>query len=604
MSEPIPMRREMKLSASAAELWPLLSNTNRFNKALGLPAMNPEPGSAGFAKPMTSRLFGMKLSWKEMPFEWVEGRFFKAVRLFDAGPFERFEGGMEFAPGDCSCALKIASDFTPRNALGSFLIRYFIGRKAMKDAESLVRRIDESLKASGDEPFPVRRVKTPARESALTLKCEALHRAPIEKRIANRLETFLREGYDDQLARMRPYEFADSWGFNRCATLKVFLHAVKSGILDMNWDVLCPNCGGPKENIAHLKDIKGTAHCPSCGIEYGVNFDQAVELRFTVSPAVRPVEVALYCVGSPARAPFALAQLIVKPGETRTVEVDLKAESYRLRNLSSRKCLWLRPSSEGSTSLNVDFATCPGDCELPFKPGAVKLVLQPGEELLLVRLEKESWKEKAATACAVTALQEFRDLFSSEVLAAGVEISIKNIAVLFSDLKDSTALYERIGDATAYSIVRDHFDYMFEIIAKQDGAVVKTIGDAVMAVFPSAAPALEAALEIQEHVAELNARLKPKPPITIKLGVHMGPVIAINANDVLDYFGSTVNIGARVQNESKGGDVVVTQAVMADAGACQCMAEHHPATTEDFEIHLKGLKGAFKLRRLIPTLPQ
>jgi class 3 adenylate cyclase len=219
-----------------------------------------------------------------------------------------------------------------------------------------------------------------------------------------------------------------------------------------------------------------------------------------------------------------------------------------------------------------------------------------------VRVEKESWREKAATACAVTALQEFRDLFSSEVLSPGVEIAVKNIAVLFSDLKDSTALYERIGDATAYAVVRDHFEYMFAKIAEQDGAVVKTIGDAVMAVFPHAAPALEAALEIQEHVAELNARLKPRPAVVIKLGVHIGPVIAINANGVLDYFGTTVNVGARVQNESRGGDVVVTQAVVSDAAACQCVAGH-PVTTEDFEIKLKGLSDSFMLRRLIPKIP-
>src|SRR5262249_28471634 len=157
----------------------------------------------------------------------------------------------------------------------------------------------------------------------------------------------------DQLARMRPYELADRWGFDRCKTLKVFLHAVKAGLLDMNWDVLCPNCGGPKENISRLKDLKGEAHCESCGIEYGGNMDQSVELRFTVSPSVRPVETRVFCVGNPSGAAFALSQLVVKPGEEKIVEMDLKAESYCLRELGCRKFLWLRPSESAPSSINL-----------------------------------------------------------------------------------------------------------------------------------------------------------------------------------------------------------------------------------------------------------
>lgn len=603
MAEAIPMRRELKLKAPPSEIWPLVSNTNRFNRALGLPAMSPAAPKAGdFSKPVSARLFGIPLKWKELPFEWIEGRYFKAVREFDSGPIARFEGGMELVPDGKGCTVKITSDFTPRNALGEFLIRYATGRKAIKDAEALVRRFDRCACSGDPEPFPSRRTKTPAREDALARKSKDLLATRAQRPVADRLIAFLREAYDDELSRMRPFELADRWGLPRCETLKAFLHAVKTGLLDMNWDVLCPNCAGPKENIAHLKDLKDKAHCPACGIEYGVSFDDAIELRFTVSPAVRPVQIALFCVGSPANAPIALAQLILAPGKERPVEIDLKAESYRLRSLSLKRCFTLRPSAQAPARVEADFDAPEGCGELLFKPGPVELVLKGGKETQLVRLEKESWKEKGAKASFVTSLQDFRDMFSSEVLAPGVEISIKNVAVMFSDLKDSTALYERIGDATAYAVVRDHFDYMFKIIAEREGAVVKTIGDAVMAVFSSAAPALEAALEVQEHIAELNARLKPKPAVVIKLGVHMGPAIAINANGVLDYFGTTINVGARVQNESKGGDVVITQAVIADAGACGCI-EGHPCDKEDFEIRLKGLKDAFKLRRLIPTKP-
>ena len=249
MSAAIPMRRELRLEASPIDLWPLISNTNQFNRALGLPVVIPEAAGDSLSKPMSARLFGLKLSWKEFPFEWVEGRFYRAMREFDEGPFERFEGGMELSCDGRGCAIKFDSNFTPRNALGAFLIKYVTGRKAVKDTEALLRRIDESLKAANYEPFPAHRVKTPGREASFKLKCDALRQAPIDRRIGERLTAFLSEAYDDQLSRMRPYELADTWGVERCSTLKVFLHAVKAGLLEMNWDVLCPNCGGPGKTI-------------------------------------------------------------------------------------------------------------------------------------------------------------------------------------------------------------------------------------------------------------------------------------------------------------------------------------------------------------------
>ena len=177
---------------------------------------------------------------------------------------------------------------------------------------------------------------------------------------------------------------------------------------------------------------------------------------------------------------------------------------------------------------------------------------------------------------------------------------MRNVALLFTDLKGSTAMYEKIGDATAYSVVRDHFDYLFGVIEKHSGAVIKTIGDAVMAAFSRPVDALEAALEMQERVAELNKNLSPKPAVVLKIGIHAGPSIAINGNGIMDYFGTTVNVAARVQNESAGGDVVVTEGILCDPAARAALDKRRCAKDEPFEISLKGLSEVFKLRRLTP----
>jgi class 3 adenylate cyclase len=175
-------------------------------------------------------------------------------------------------------------------------------------------------------------------------------------------------------------------------------------------------------------------------------------------------------------------------------------------------------------------------------------------------------------------------------------VAIRNLTFLFSDLKGSTMLYDTIGDSPAYARVRDHFDVMKAIIAGRHGALVKTIGDAVMAVFPSAEDALEASLAIQrEFTAGQIAR--GDPALLVKLGLHRGPCIAVNANDLLDYFGSTVNIAARVQNESVGGDIVVTPEVIGDPGVRKILERESPQI-ETFERKLKGFTQAFTLSRL------
>lgn len=597
----IPMRAEVSLGVKAAELWPLLSNTSRLNNAVGLPPVR-QTGKDGLERKVETRLYGLKLSWREPPFEWVQDRYFRVTRVFDGGPIARFEGGMTLRDEDGGCVVTIDSNFTPRNALGAFLIKHATGKQAHAQARDMVERFGASLKGAGDA-FPASRTKTPADAGALARAADRLHRSEADKEIAKLLVRHVEHGYDDELSRMRPFDLADRWGKDRLAALIVCLHAVKAGLLDLEWDILCPNCLGANERLERLSALKREAHCESCGIEYGCCFDEAVELRFSASATVRRVAPHTFCVGNPSQAPFAVAQITAGKDTPREVSVALKSQSYLVRELCCKKKVWLRPSTDGASRLDIDFSKLDDDAELKFAPGEVALTLAPRAEQSYVRVERQDWRDGAARASLVMTLQGFRDLFSSEVLAPGLEIGVRNVALLFTDLKGSTAMYEQVGDARAYSIVRDHFDYLFEIVERRSGAVIKTIGDAVMAAFARPADALAAALEMQERVAELNKKLAPKPPVVLKIGVHAGPSIAINGNGAMDYFGTTVNVAARVQNESRGGDVVVTEGLLCDPAA-RAAFEGRCAAEEAFEISLKGLSEVFKLKRLTPKAKQ
>jgi class 3 adenylate cyclase len=203
------------------------------------------------------------------------------------------------------------------------------------------------------------------------------------------------------------------------------------------------------------------------------------------------------------------------------------------------------------------------------------------EHLFLI--ERMAWTDQATTAAEVTALQVFRDLFSSEALRPGEQISVGSLAVLFTDLRDSTRLYRQIGDAPAFGRVMNHFDVLRRSIDAEGGAIVKTIGDAVMAVFHHPLTALKAVLRAQEKLSELGA-----PPLMLKAGIHTGACIAVTLNERLDYFGSTVNLSARIQRLSDGDDVVISDAMRRDPEVSEFLEKSGTVRAEPFASPIKG----------------
>jgi class 3 adenylate cyclase len=218
------------------------------------------------------------------------------------------------------------------------------------------------------------------------------------------------------------------------------------------------------------------------------------------------------------------------------------------------------------------------------------------EQLLI--LERTEWSDQATTAAEVTALQAFRDLFAEEALRPGEQIAVGTLTILFTDLKHSTQLYREIGDATAFGRVMNHFDVVKKSIAEHDGAVVKTIGDAVMAVFRSAADGLCAMLEVQQTLA---APPDGSMPLALKAGLNTGPCIAVTLNDRLDYFGSTVNMAARLEGLSTGADVIISRSVFEDAKVRE-LIESEGLSAVEFDMSLKGFEHErFELWRISKT---
>lgn len=210
-----------------------------------------------------------------------------------------------------------------------------------------------------------------------------------------------------------------------------------------------------------------------------------------------------------------------------------------------------------------------------------------------VRIVNPRWP----SAAVVSSLQEFRDLFSSEMLSLDETFSIESLGFLFTDIKGSTELYERLGDAQAFALVKEHFYIMERIVKQNNGGIVKTIGDAVMAVFVDPRDALHSAVEMIDAFEDLETAQKLKNSIIIKVGVHHGPCIAVTLNERLDYFGTTVNIAARVQGLSDGRDIMASQALFNESDASAYLASKNWVNAP-FMTSLKGLKASYQVHKM------
>ena len=592
---------EYNLKASPEKLWPFVADTNRFNRDTGVPSVEPARTTRERLRNARRRLrlsmYGMAVEWEEQPFEWVRPARFGVARTYSKGPITELRALVELTPRAAG-GTKLSYDFRakPRSLVGGFLVSLQVKFSSSRRFARAFRKYDE-IASTEVEASPETTVELDsAAQSRLQVIGEKLLAEGADAEVVERLIDFVSNADDFVLARIRPYALADEWKLSRRAVLETCLRSTRFGLLDLQWELLCPLCRGPGETGKSLSEISSQVHCETCRIDFTVNFDRFVEVTFKPNALLRQVQTQNFCMGSPQKTPHIVAQQLLPAHSERELSLPLEPGRYRLRalELSGGQDVSVTDAGQATASVTIGEAGWPAQ-ELKLAPqSALKLANATSAEQLLI-LERLAWSDQSATAAEVTALQMFRDLFASEALRPGEQISVGTLTVLFTDLRNSTQLYREIGDATAFGRVMNHFDVLKKVIAEEDGALVKTIGDAVMAVFRRPASALKAMLSAQEMLAAPAAGVAP---LILKAGVHTGPCIAVTLNDRLDYFGSTVNMAARLEGLSTGDDVIISKALYDDPEVRDFVASENLQATP-FEILLKGFEEErFELLRV------
>jgi adenylate cyclase len=591
-----------------AEAWRLLADTDHLNRAIGLPAVEfselPEPLVRG----ARARAFGViPVRWREFPFDWVREKRYAVRREFDRGPAASLEIGIELTPAGSGVSVRSYAQCAPGNLQGRVMWR--LTRRYVTDLLDFCDQYLDRKQAGRADPVPLSRSRPTVHGALLEERLRQLARAPVQAGLIPLLAERLREGSDDQVTGMRPFALADRWGADRTEVLRLFLHATPAGLLELRWELMCPNCRVPKAEADSLARLPITYHCDTCGIAYDADFDQRVELRFSVHPAIRRTASAVYCIGGPLRMPHIVAQQYLRAHEDRRVDLGL-AGPVQLRTVRAAGGLLLAPAPAAGRPRSLTVTYSGGRWAGPLSlmsgdrltvPSDAQLVLrnQTGGPILTA-IEDLAWTTEATTAAQVTTMQEFRELFSSEMLAPPQQLAVSHLAFLFSDLRGSTQLYEGIGDAAAYSRVNRHFEFIRQAVTQGGGSIVKTMGDGVMCAFHRLDDALATAIQLQGQVTAWCQEQGIDPPLALKVGVHHGPAIAMTANGQLDYFGRTVNLAARVADQSRGGDVVLLRTVLAQADPA-LWRDRAGIATGCFTARLRGIGHDEQLARLTVT---
>jgi class 3 adenylate cyclase len=434
----------------------------------------------------------------------------------------------------------------------------------------------------------------------------AILRQSADEKVTDAIERLISDAPDRQLCRINALAFAQKHGFDEEKAIAAFLHAASIGLFDISWNVLCPGCGGVLDTNATLKTLQREQYvCLLCASGYEPTLDEMVEVTFTVRPRIRrigahnPEELSpaeyfrqIYW-GSGVDLPeegfaelieeFIIDTVELPAGEKAILSIQLPEGFIVVFEPVTHAVQFLDvkdgPTRERQSLSMIIDREHPHNQTLEMHPGPTRISFENRTDSRILpsvciageALHRMLGKRRPfLTAKRLLTNQTFRDLYRTDTLEVDQRLKITSLTFLFTDLRGSTELYERVGDLLAFEIVRAHFRVLNEIVAAEAGAVVKTIGDAVMATFPTPDKAVAAALRMREAMRRLN-EARGSEELLLKIGIHEGPCIAVSMNERQDYFGQTVNIASRVQGLATSQSIFATNAVIGDARAAKVL---------------------------------
>ena len=447
---------QWELEADAKHLWPLVSDTDRFNKAMGLPAPNFTYDNSGEQPKVFAdvKFKGMKVRWQEHPFQWICEREMSVLREFDEGPFEWVTSTVELLPmARQRTRLIHRFQVKPRGWFGKLFTPLQFGVLTKRSLNKVYRRLEEiandtSCGFACDVSFGAAPKFSPAQLKYLEDRVGRLGREIRNVQLAKEFGEFIQQVADPTAVRIRPFGLASKLDCTRDQSLQICLEGVRAGLLNLSWDIICPVCRIAADNVSSLGRIESHAHCKVCNLQFEASFSQSVEAIFSVHPEIREVELKTYCIGGPYHAPHVLAQNRLLANQHVDVGVVLSSGKYEITGPQLGQ-KWVVEAEDDAEASRAEFVI--GDAsssELAVvNSGQACVAVDNQSELeVLVRLEQASKQTDALTATVASQHPLFRELFPAEVTTAEQLVGLSNVYLLAIGHTLADELLDQVGD--------------------------------------------------------------------------------------------------------------------------------------------------------------
>ena len=429
------------------------------------------------------------------------------------------------------------------------------------------------------------------------------------------------------LFRINPLKFAQIYNFDTNFIIDIFVHSVKIGLFDFSWNLICPACGGIEHSVTNLNNIKGeTFHCSTCDIDVSMEIDDQVEVAFTINSSIKDLQINPYVDLNnfinyyfsknyiqakelrDYREKSMIGFFIVQPDEDAIIITETQPNSmYRFISIEAHSNFYIytdNKQAELPQIVEIDLLNngfSPN--KINIQSGKTKVYIHNrGKSIMSIlafkieegiyEIIKNNPNEKInfLTGKMLLNNQSFRELFRIQSLSKDLKLNVRSLTIMFTDLKGSTEMYEKAGDIRAYNLVQHHFKILSDSVRKHSGAIVKTMGDAIMATFSNPKDGLLSAIDMMNNIKNINEEwLKEgQQEVGLKIGLNEGSALVVNADERLDYFGQSVNIAARVQGLAAANEIWLTESIY-NSNKIKDIIEENDYNYEKQQALLKGV---------------
>ncbi|RHX93142.1 adenylate/guanylate cyclase domain-containing protein [Leptospira stimsonii] len=561
-AKPVEVLWEFELDIDVESLWPWLIDTSSFNKRIGIPEMKyVEKEGKLFGR---SRNAGILMEWEEVPWEWEYCKGLNNARIYSKG-FGKYVRCRYIVEKLSSNKTKLTVYFgwIPRGILGKLILP--IGMKQLfKDYQKGLLGVltDIETRKRNDSIINFKSTLKESEPIAESIKLKQIRnnliREGIDETLIDRVIHYILSEDENELYRIRIKKLVSEWKVPLESLLLLFLHGCRQGLFTLSWDVICPHCRGVRSELNNLGDVPSQDSCDVCGIDFESSKLNTIEITFHIHPSIREVQKRFFCAAEPATKTHIRFQRTIPPGAEYITNLLLNDGIYRLRIAGEKKynLLELQPSSNETVRWTADQS----EQEITAKPEPTVQIYNSELSPRTFVIEEKKEDAYSLRPAELFNFQDFRDLFTEQAIASDLQLDIGVQTILFTDIVGSTRFYISEGDTGAFKEVREHFVQVFRIIKENKGAVVKTIGDAVMASFSSPLDSILASVELQKVF-----QISPENRIQIRISVHTGSCLAVNLNSNIDYFGNTVNYASKLQGITDAGEIVFSEAIFRDS---------------------------------------